>query len=431
MAKVKLKLDQRKNCMRPDGTFPLVLSLSHNSKTRTISLKQYFRPEQWDQNNLTPIDVPYYKAIGIRLRAKLSKAESLIEELKFELSKMSISVLKAKIEVELLSNESTTVSQKMSFVSRKTNTASLTDYSMRKIQRFRDSSKHGSADAIKTAIRSLERFTNNAEIKFAEIDLTFLKDFCAFCYSLGNKPNTVGAYLRQVKALYNEAIEEGLINEEVYPFRKFKIPKSPKTKNRALRITDIDKLRSLDLKPHSAIWNARNYFLFMFNNMGLNFIDLVQLRKSQLIQTEYDSDGNLISGRIRYSRSKTQKAFSIKMTDESILILNSYEVSTKNEDDFLFPMGYENSEQGRKRYRQQRKRVNRKMRELAKLAHIDEELTTYYARHSWATIAKRKMIPVSLISEGLGHSNLKTTQIYLDSFDDDALDDANASIVES
>ncbi|PHR16680.1 MAG: hypothetical protein COA38_21575 [Fluviicola sp.] len=430
MAKVKLKLDQRKNCERPDGTFPLILSLAHNSKTRTISLKYYFKREEWDQPNLTPINVDYHKAIGVRVRAKLSKAESLIEQLRIELPRVSISDLKAKIEAEVLSNDSTTDVQKTKFIINRTNKASLTAYSQKKIERMRFSSKHGSADAIETAMRSIERFTNTPDVSFSEVDLTFLKDFCASCYSRGNKPNTVGAYLRQVKALYNEAIEEGIIGEEVYPFRKFKIPRSPKTKNRALRMSDIDKIRGLALKPKSAIWNARNYFLFMFNNMGLNFIDLVQLKKSQLIQSEYNSKGILLSGRIRYNRSKTQKSFSIKMTEESISILNSYDLASKGNDDFLFPVGYENTEQGRKRYKQQRKRVNRKMREMGKLATIDEELTTYFARHSWATIAKRKMIPVSLISEGLGHSNLKTTQIYLDSFDDDAMDDANASIVE-
>lgn len=92
-------------------------------------------------------------------------------------------------------------------------------------------------------------------------------------------------------------------------------------------------------------------------------------------------------------------------------------------------MGYEETEQGRKRYQQQRKRVNRKLREMAALVGINEDITTYYARHTWATIAKRKLVPISVISEGLGHADLKTTQIYLDSFDDDVLDQANEDIV--
>lgn len=92
-------------------------------------------------------------------------------------------------------------------------------------------------------------------------------------------------------------------------------------------------------------------------------------------------------------------------------------------------MGYEETEQGRRRYNQHRKRLNIKLKELAKLANIDEDLTTYYARHSWAIIAKRKLVPISVISEGLGHADLKTTQIYLDSFDDNVLDQANDDIV--
>ena len=97
--------------------------------------------------------------------------------------------------------------------------------------------------------------------------------------------------------------------------------------------------------------------------------------------------------------------------------------------DFIFPMGFEETEVGRNRYNQHRKRLNIKLKELATLAGISQDVTTYYARHSWATIAKRKLVPVSVISEGLGHADLKTTQIYLDSFDDDVLDQANEDIV--
>ena len=282
---------------------------------------------------------------------------------------------------------------KENYIRRNIQSESLIEYSDTKTARLRVAKKHGNANAIKDAIASLKKFTNREEIYFSDIDQNFLKDYVASCTARGNKPNTIRAYLSQIKALFNEASEDE--HMQINPFPKFKIPQAVKTKKRSLRINDILEIRKLDIKPKSALWNSRNYFLFMFNNMGLNYIDLVKLKKSQVIQAKYDNDNQLIEGRM----------------------------------DFIFPMGFEETEVGRNRYNQHRKRLNIKLKELATLAGISQDVTTYYARHSWATIAKRKLVPVSVISEGLGHADLKTTQIYLDSFDDDVLDQANEDIV--
>lgn len=429
MAKIKITLDTRKNRIKKDGTYPVVLKLSHKNDTARIGLKYYFTLKHWDEETNSPIGVPNYKHIAAKFRSQHSKGEMLLSKLQMELETLTLRELKAMVEAEVFAEDGTTPLQKSRYVDRKTNQASIIDYGNKKIARLRKANLHGNAVSVNTALKSFQTYTGKDDIEFSTVNITFLKDYCAYCYSRNNKPNTIGAYLRQIKALFNEAIEEGVIDERIYPFKKFKIPKSPKTKNRALRMSEIDAIRELEIKPNSAMWKARNYFLFMFNNMGINFMDLAKLKKSQFNKTEYDQNGKLIAGRISYRRSKTQGSFSIKLTAESLEILNHYDIQNKEDKDFIFPLHFENSEQGRKRYQQQRKRVNRQIREMAKLAGIDEEVTTYYARHSWATIAKRKNMPVALISEGLGHSDLKTTQIYLASFDDDALDDANEAIV--
>ncbi|MBI1835924.1 MAG: phage integrase SAM-like domain-containing protein [Flavobacteriia bacterium] len=427
MAKVAIKLDKRDNCKKPDGTYPLVLVLSHHSKTRTISLKYYFLEEQWDGVELQPIDYPNAKHVGAKIRSYLSKAEILIIDKKLELDSMPISELKVYIQGEIFSTSSTPIRVKENFIRRNIHSESLIKYGDIKISRLRVAKKHGNANAIKDALASIKKFTKREEIYFSDIDQNFLKDYVAFCNSRGNKPNTIRAYLSQIKALFGEAMEDDVIN--ILPFPKFKIPNAVKTKKRSLRINDISEIRKLELKPKSAIWNARNYFLFMFNNMGLNFIDLVKMKKNQILQTKYNKNKKLVEGRIVYKRSKTKGEFSVKLTSESIDILNEYNIGSKLNDDFIFPMGFEDTEKGIRRYKQHRKRVNVKLGDLAKMANIDEDITTYYARHSWATIAKRKLIPISVISEGLGHADLKTTQVYLDSFDDDVLDQANEDIV--
>lgn len=429
MAKVHLKLDTRKNRQKKDGTFPLVLSLHHNSKSRPIGLKYSFRIEDWDSEKLIPLNTKNAKHIGAKLESYLMKARVFLNEHQLDLEFWSIQELKAKLQAELFSNSKTTERRKVQYTAKRIENVSLTEFASEQIARLRLAKRNGSAESLKEAISRFRAFSNLDDISFAEVDSLFLENFTAYCYSRDNKASTVHTYLKPIRKLFNDAISLKLISPDIFPFDTYKIPKPAKTKNRALKLEDITAIRELDLKPYSAIWNARNYFLFMFNNMGINFIDLVKLKKKQLINTKYDNSNNLTEGRISFDRSKTSDSFSIKLTDESIRILNYYEVGEKESDDFVFQYGYEESEIGRKRYKQHRKRLNKKLKELAELAGLDEPLTTYYARHSWATIAKRKMIPVTMISEALGHKDLKTTQIYLDSFDNEDLDAANEDIV--
>lgn len=429
MAKVHLKLDTRKNRQKKDGTFPIVLSLHHNSKSRPIGLKYSFNIEDWDAEKLVPLNIKNAKHVGAKLESYLMKARVFLNEYNLDLEFWTIQELKTRLEAEIFSTSKSTPKTKLKYTAMKSESISLTEFAESQIQRLRLAKRNGSAESLKDAISRLRAFSGLDSIGFAQVDVLFLENFTAYCYSRDNKASTIHTYLKPIRKLFNDAISLKLISSEIFPFDTFKIPKAAKTKNRALRLADMEAIRGLKLKPETAIWNARNYFLFMFNNMGINFIDLAKLKKSQLINTKYDDDGNITDGRITFNRSKTSDSFSIKLTDESIRILNYYGVGYKSNQDFVFQYGYEESEIGRKRYKQHRKRLNKKLKEIAELAGLDEPLTTYYARHSWATIAKRKMIPVTMISEALGHKDLKTTQIYLDSFDNDELDAANENVV--
>lgn len=426
MAKVSLQLDTRRQ--KKDGTYPLVLLLSHKKEAHRLSLKRSVRENHWDEKANAVKGVENDKLITAKLRSQLKRAEIYLINHQIEIERMTIKELKAKIQVVVFSSDSTPDSEIQSFVSRKINTMSLIEFSRGKLNRLSQSKKVGYAKAIRTSINTIKRFTGNDDILFVDIDLQFLKDFTAYCIGRGNKPNSISAYLRPIKTLFREAIQEDVILDDLNPFPKFQIPKAKNTKKRALRLEDIQAIRDLDLKKESAHWDARNYFLFMFNNMGINLIDVAKLKKTQLINTKYEKD-KLVSGRLEYTRSKNGRKYSIKLTSESVQILNAYSVSNKGDEDFLFPIGYEESEKGFSRYDTQRKRINKRIREIGHQAGIKDSISSYYARHSWATIAKRKMVPISVIAEGLGHSDLKTTQIYLDSFDDDILDDANDRIV--
>jgi len=377
---------------------------------------------------MSVVGIDNCKLISAKIHTQLKKAELFIINHQIEVESMSLKELKVKIQSIIFSNDSTSVREIKKYVSMKVNTTSILEYAQGKLKRLKEAKKEGYAKAITTSLNKVLRYSEKNDLLFAEIDLNFLKGFSAYCIGRGNKPNSISAYLRPIKTLFREAIQEGVIPNELNPFPKFQIPKAKNTRKRSLRLEDINAMRNLNLKLGSAHWNARNYFLFMFNNMGMNLIDIAKLKKNQITGAKYRK-GKIVEGRLEYSRSKNGRQYSIKLTQESLDILNFYDLNEKSDSDFVFPIGYEESEKGVSRYNTNRKRINRRIRDLGNRIGIKENISSYYARHSWATIAKRKMIPVSVISEGLGHSDSRTTQIYLDSFDDDILDDANDQIV--
>ena len=166
------------------------------------------------------------------------------------------------------------------------------------------------------------------------------------------------------------------------------------------------------------MWHSRNYFLFSFYNMGMNFMDIALLKKS-----------NLIGDRLEYVRAKTGKTYSIKLQGPSLKILKLY-IKDQKPDDFIFPIVKRTELADQlKDIQNDRKTNNKYLKLMAEKCEINAKITSYVARHSWATIAKNLDVPISVISEGLGHEDIKTTQIYLESFEVDVLDKANKLII--
>ncbi len=155
----------------------------------------------------------------------------------------------------------------------------------------------------------------------------------------------------------------------------------------------------------------------MFNCRGMNFVDLAKLRMC-----------SIIDDRLQYGRSKTSQPLSVKITSELAEIL-SYYIKGKKDNDFIFPVGYDGTSENYISYMSNRRRVNKLLKIIAKDAGIGESFTTYSIRHSWATIAKYLGVSTEIISESLGHNSLKTTEIYLKSFHNEVLDEANNIVV--
>ena len=228
-------------------------------------------------------------------------------------------------------------------------------------------------------------------------------------------PNTVSFYMRILRAVYNRAVEKEL-TEQKYPF-KHVYTGIGKTVKRALPLKSIKRIKELDLtlKPH--LDYARDMFLFSFYTRGMSFIDMAYLKKS-----------NLKNGILTYRRRKTGQQLTIKWEKCMEEIVNKYEGRSATQ--YLLPIITNPFANERIQYMNALSRVNVALKEVARLVNLQIPLTMYCARHGWASVAKSKNIPLSVISEGMGHDSEETTRIYLTSLDTSVVDRANSLILK-
>lgn len=242
-----------------------------------------------------------------------------------------------------------------------------------------------------------------------------MEAYVAWHKKRGNSPNTISFYTRILRAVYNRAVEEEII-ESRNPFRHV-YTGVDKTVKRALPIPVIKKIKALDLSMIPALDYARDMFLLSFYLRGMSFIDMSYLRKS-----------DLKNGSVVYRRRKTGQQLTIGWTPEMQAIIDKY---PENPTQYLLPIIRTVGCNERCAYRNASYNINHNLKKIANMIDLEVPITMYVARHSWASAAKAKGIPVSVISEGMGHDNETTTQIYLASLDTSVVDRANKLIISA
>jgi site-specific recombinase XerD len=263
----------------------------------------------------------------------------------------------------------------------------------------------------------LKSYCNEKDLKFQDVTYQFLTQFETNHISKGNSPNGCAVYMRTIRAIYNKAIKEGFVEKELYPFGSYKIKTIP-TEKRALEWDLLKKIIELKIPSDHECHNARNYFVASYMMYGMNFTDMAFLKVT-----------DIKDGRILYRRKKTSKLYDIKLTKSLEKILRHY-MKGKNELGYIFPIIHrEDDAMQYKDIQWAQKRYNTKLKLLAKQCKIDKNLTSYVSRHSFATQAMLQEIPLNAISTMLGHSSLKTTEVYLKSLPSNILDDYNAKIM--
>ena len=284
------------------------------------------------------------------------------------------------------------------------------------IRQMEQIGKPRTAERYTTVINSFRRFLRGKnDIPLNEIDSDLMIRYENFLQACGVCPNTTSYYMRGLRAIYNRAIEKGLTMQRA-PF-KHVYTGIDKTVKRAVPLNIIRQIRDLDLTLSPATDFARDIFMFSFYTRGMSFIDMAFLKKK-----------NLQNGILSYRRQKTGQQLSIKWEKPMQEIINKYDIYNTP---YLLPIIKNINIDTRRQYKNAAHLVNDKLKKLGEKLGLAIPLTTYVARHGWASIAKSKNIPLSIISEAMGHDSEKTTRIYLASLDTSAVDKANKQILNA
>ena len=280
------------------------------------------------------------------------------------------------------------------------------------ISNLRMLGKVRTSETYTTTLNSFKRFRQHKDLTLEDINSDLMMAYEAFLRKNGVRPNSSSFYMRNLRAVYNRAVEKELTTQR-FPF-KHVYTGIDKTVKRAVPLKVIKQIKELDFTLNPQFDFARNMFLFSFYTRGMSFIDMAYLRKT-----------DLQNGILTYRRRKTGQELNIKWEKCMAEIIAK---NPANNTAFLLPIIKEEGNE-RRQYDNALHLVNYHLKDLSERLKLQRPLTMYVARHSWASAAKAKNIPLSVISEGMGHDSEATTQIYLASLETSVVDKANKMIL--
>jgi integrase len=295
------------------------------------------------------------------------------------------------------------------------------EYWEEKVQDLNLAGRTGNAKAYQDTKNSFFRFCKNQKILFREITVEVLDKYETYLRATGSNDGGIGVRMRELRALFNDAIKKGVVDEKYYPFKVYKVSKlKGKGFKKALTREEVRLIEELDEVKYPHLLEAKNLFVFSYYTRGMNFYDLMKLRWENI-------DGD----KLIYTRSKTKGRFIVKILEPVNDILNYYKSFNKNTNyvfpillkEGLTPMQIEN------RKAKKLKRFNSDLKKIAEIIGIDKPLTSYVARHSFATNLKELGVSTDIISQSMGHQNVSITTAYLKDFDNEIIDDANERLL--
>ena len=383
-----------------NGELPLKVRICKDRKSRYINLGVSTKAEDWDfSKNRLKDSHPNKDEIEKLITRTISTLKEKIIELKAEQQDFTAQSLLDRL------NASTT---------RKT----VGDIFNEQMQRLADEGRRKYMLSLRYVYNTLITFNKHLDIYFSEIDITFLRRFEIWLRKRGVAENTIGIHFRSLRAVYNIAIEQNAVKAENYPFRKYKVSRlHEETAKRSLSKSDVERIIAYK-STNRYMRFPIDIFAFTYYSGGINFIDIANL-----------TPANIIEGKLVYKRHKTSKLIKIPLQPQAIELIKKYH---RKDCPYLFPIlsdFHETEIQKSNRIHKVISKVNKRLKEIGEELGLPLTLTTYVARHSQATVMKKAGVSTAVIREIMGHSSERVTQIYLDSFDNEQIDNAMKNLL--
>jgi len=393
------------------GKGTLALRITRHRMTRMISIPYVLFFNEWDESRQ-------------KIRCLKQSSYTRGKEVAAMNEKLQKDLQSVRKIAEMLESSGDYTSQDVADYFRKQRQGQLfCKYIDRKVKILNEAKRFGTAHACQYAAVSFRKFLGGKDIAINKINTGLMKNYELYLQAECKSKNTISCYMRSLRAVYNQAIEENIFIPEETKSKPFSgvFTGNAKTQKRAIGVKDILQLttQSLNSSIPQSLHFSRDLFLFSFYTHGMSFSDMANLK------TE-----NIKNGFIRYNRKKTGQQITVELEACMKEIIARY---SDDKSSFIFPILREYSDCDES---VQWKKTctaltihNKNLNKLAGLAGITNRLTSYVARHSWASIASQEGIPLATIGRGMGHESEKTTRIYISQLDSSDVGRANRQIL--
>lgn len=390
-----------------DGTFPIYLRITQNRKAKFIYLNYSCKTNQWNEKEgVFKKNYDNYVKRNIILSDAKKKALQIIDQFVEQDREFTLNQFE-----ELFRGKKTRDKQK------------FYEFFESKINDLAAGGRTGNQKVYQETLNSFRKFIKVRNPDFEDITPRLLEKYEIHLRSNGGTDGGISVKMRTIRAVYNDAIKRGMVKQEHYPFRVFEISKlKGKGQKRALSREEFLLIADFPSEEHSHLRDARNYFVFSYYTRGMNFVDMMKLRWT-----------NIINETILYRRSKTNSNFQVKILPPVQAILDYYKAHFP-ETNYVSPILLQENlkpNQIENRKKKTLKKFNKDLKEIGKIVGIQQKLTSYVARHSFATNLKQAGIATAIISESMGHKTQEVTENYLKEFENKVIDDAMETLYQS
>lgn len=399
MATIRLKF---RPSSVPEAKGTLYYQVIHKRKVKWISTEHHIYADEWNEKTKT-----------IAVANGERKAELALMQCKIDWVFRRWQTILARIE---RNQKDYTVEELCETFSKEQTYKTVFVFMQEQVTKKEQMKRLGTAHTYGNAYRRFKAFREDIDLTFDELSPDMIECYEAWLIDRRLKQNSIRCYLRTLNTLLCKAAAEGLLNNtNLFSHVRLSYVKTTK---RAISEKELKVIANLELPEGSTMALARDIFMFSFYMRGMPFVDIAYLRKT-----------DLRNGMWTYCRRKTNQCLMVEWEMAQQKILDHYAHQTKNGSYLLSIIKKEDGTEY-KQYQRMQININRALKKIGEMAELKMPLTTYVARHTWASVARDMNIPIAIISEGMGHNSIKTTQVYLNSIDISRVNEANKRIIK-